>query len=193
VTISLGAGWIKLLRIIWWRANGVGEVTAQVYSICAAAFILSPWGKAVLVDIMAAFGYAGNDQFLILRNLLLIGSSTCLSLIAVLMSPPEPMEKLCSFYRRMRPFGFWGPVRALCPEVQKPEPLSVQFALVFSMIAILWGAVFASFALLLALWTMAAVCAVVICIGIVGTQYFIRRLYPVGWKAEEIDYDAMEC
>lgn len=185
VTISLGVGWIKLLRIIWWRANGTGDVAAQIFSFLSASFILSPWGKQMLLRFMEAGGWSGNDQFFILRNLLLIGSSTLVAVVAVLLTKPEPMEKLCSFYRRMRPFGFWGPVRRLCPEVAPPESIGVQLALVFSSLAVLWGVNFGVLALWLAYWQLAGWCFLGMFIGGVGVRYFTHCLYPTGWQAVE--------
>jgi hypothetical protein len=101
------------------------------------------------------------------------------------------MEKLESFYRRMRPFGFWGPVRARCPDVPPPESIKVQFALVASLISVVWGGIFAAIGLLLTYYQMVVICMVFIGLGLFGTKYFTEKLYPKGWKEEDIDYDKL--
>jgi len=43
---------------------------------------------------------------------LLFGLSMVLLTTVTLLTPPEPLEQLREFYRRCRPPGLWGPVRA---------------------------------------------------------------------------------
>jgi hypothetical protein len=44
------------------------------------------------------------------RLLAMAGISTFFVIGVTLLTPPEPAEKLVSFYRRVRPPGFWRPV-----------------------------------------------------------------------------------
>jgi hypothetical protein len=41
--------------------------------------------------------------------LLLISAAACV--IATLLTPPDDIEHLAKFYRRVRPWGWWGPVK----------------------------------------------------------------------------------
>jgi SSS family solute:Na+ symporter len=194
VTVSLGAGWIKLLRIIWWRTNGTADVASQISALFIFAVILSPLGTDL---IMTALGWMGatkdngvvvNDAFLFTRNIAASAISTTVGLILMAVSKPEPMHKLCSFYRRMRPFGFWGPVRAqLGDSVPPPDPLDVQAALVLSALAMVWGAFFAMISFLVAFWLSLIASLLLMLVGAYGSYHFINRLYPKGQEIAEYD------
>lgn len=194
ITISLGAGWIKLLRIIWWRVNGAADVASQIAALFVFAIILSPLGTKLvvwLVDLLGMSGREGvniNDSFIFTRNVFAALLSTVTGLIILAFSKPEPMEKLCSFYKRMRPFGFWGPVRAaLGDSVAPPDPIGTQIALVLTTLALIWGSIFGSLCWLLAYWEAFGLCSLLVLVGAFGSRHFIRKLYPVGREIVEFD------
>lgn len=194
ITISLGAGQIKLLRLIWWRVNGAAEVAAQICALIVISIILSPLGTKIVVGLFSvlgvrtAQGVVMNDAFIVTRNLTASFFSTLAGLTAIALTRPEPMAKLCSFYRRMRPFGFWGPVRReLGGTVKSPDPIRIQLALVLSSIALIWGTYFSGIAALLAMWRLLGVSLLLAVVGGYGSYLFIRRLYPPHQEIEEYE------
>jgi len=187
LTISLGGGWFKLMRLIWWRVNGSTEVAAQMFSLFVFAFVLSPWGKDFIVSVVGWMGLEGNDAFYVTRNMLAGGSCTLFAFVFLMLTKPEPMDKLCSFYRRMRPFGFWGPVRAELNGTVKSDPIKTQAALAASILAIVWGACIGSMCLLVAYWKGAMLSGVSIIVGVYFTRKVLHKLYPPGEDIVEYD------
>jgi Na+/proline symporter len=94
--LGAGMGGPLLLRWLWWRMTAGAELSAIVVSSVLAPVLL--WsvddeGGRMLLMTLAATGSA-------------IGVS--------LASRGEPSDRLCEFYRRVRPPGFWGPVALAC-------------------------------------------------------------------------------
>lgn len=94
--LGAGMGGPLLLRWLWWRMTAGAELSAIVVSSVLAPVLL--WsvddeGGRMLLMTLAATGSA-------------IGVS--------LASRGEPLDRLCEFYRRVRPPGFWGPVALAC-------------------------------------------------------------------------------
>jgi Na+/proline symporter len=93
----------NVLKWYWWRFNGYGYFWGMVSGIGAS-----------LVLPLALPHTSPLNAFPLL---LLISMAGCLA--GTLLTPPEDMEVLKTFYKRVRPWGFWGPVLR---EVQKEEP-----------------------------------------------------------------------
>ena len=94
--LGAGMGGPLLLRWLWWRMTAGAELSAiLVTSVLAPALLWSvdDEGARMLLVTLAATGAA-------------IGVS--------LASRAEPSDRLCEFYRRVRPPGFWGPVALAC-------------------------------------------------------------------------------
>ncbi|MBI3071538.1 MAG: Na+:solute symporter [Deltaproteobacteria bacterium] len=103
-TMGAGLGAALILRWFWWRVNAWSEFTALAVSLILApilAFVDWPFHvKAVVV----------------------VGCALPTWLVVTLATRPEPAPHLDAFYRRVRPPGAWGPVRARCDDV--PHALS---------------------------------------------------------------------
>ena len=89
-----GLGVVLVLRWIWWRMNAWAEIAAMVVSSIAAPPLMI---------------YLDDDQQA-LRLLLAATVSTVAALAAIWIKGPEAEARLTSFYTRVRPVGFWGPV-----------------------------------------------------------------------------------
>ncbi|MDQ8199430.1 hypothetical protein QEH56_14785 [Pelagicoccus enzymogenes] len=179
VSITLSGGWVKLLRWIWWRVNGRSEVAAQIYSFFATIYILSPLGQKWVGRIVEAFGLEGNDSYYVIQTTVLAASSTVVSLMAILLTPPEPMEKLCSFYRRVKPYGWWGPVReALGEPGLKGDSVWVMTGVTMALIAFLLGGVLFVLTAFLALWSVAWPMLLVAGAGALATFKLLPVLLP---------------
>lgn len=96
LTLLLGAGMgvLLVLRWLWWRINAWGELAS-----IAASAVLAPALLAAIPD--------GREA---LRLLWMATASTLAGVLASICTPPEPREKLETFYRTARPPGFWGPI-----------------------------------------------------------------------------------
>jgi len=95
----------NVLRWYWWRLNGWGYAAGTIGGIVLATVpLLAP------------------DLPLFVTFPLICTGSLLASLVATYLSPPVERPTLVAFYRTVRPFGAWGPVRAdagLSPEELK--------------------------------------------------------------------------
>jgi len=100
LTLGAGIGLVYIARWFWWRVNAWSEISAMVASsLLGAALQLSPdWGGPT-------FPFAAK----VFVNLI---GSTAVWIAVTYATPPTSMERLVEFYRRVRPPGWWGPVRA---------------------------------------------------------------------------------
>jgi solute:Na+ symporter, SSS family len=93
----------------WWRFNGKARVAASFGG--AGIFCLVVLGPKLLLR--AGAGWASA---LVLpwwwETFLVMGLTTALWATVALLTEPDPEPVLDAFYRRARPLGSWGPVRA---------------------------------------------------------------------------------
>ncbi len=108
--MSAGIGLVLVLRWFWWRINAWSEIAALASSIVAIA------GVAVYVRA------AGVDMAL-KHQIVVVPVSVAVSLAVTLLTRPEPEERLVEFYRRIRPWGWWGPVKRKAGACSPSEPL----------------------------------------------------------------------
>ncbi len=96
IAFGLYGGYVapNILKWHWWRFNGYGYFAGMIAGIVAALVPL------LIVPDM--------NRIYILPFSLLI--STVASIVVCLRTPPEKDEVLESFYRNIRPWGFWKPV-----------------------------------------------------------------------------------
>src|SRR5882724_1406298 len=94
----------NVLRWHWWRFNGWGY----------AAGIFCGLGAANLFGIGQSFhwfGVVGLSEYIYAPIIWLASLIGCL--LGSLLTPATPIAVLETFYTRVRPFGFWKPVRAV--------------------------------------------------------------------------------
>jgi Na+/proline symporter len=97
ILIGNGPGLVLLLRWFWWRVNAWAEIAAMLAGLLLALITLLPAAGAL------TFGE---------RLLITAFGSLAVWVPAMLLTAPEPAAVLDGFYRRVRPGGAWGPVRA---------------------------------------------------------------------------------
>jgi Na+/proline symporter len=107
ITSSLGAGLLipTLARWYWWRMNGYGFAAGT-----AAGMVAAVLQRLLVPEIPEYF------SFLIATVSSLIGM-----IIGTYMAQPTNENVLLEFYKRTRPFGFWGPVRKKIGEEKLKE------------------------------------------------------------------------
>ncbi len=86
----------NLLKWHWWRFNAYGYFWGMLAGLIGSLFL-----PLVFPDVHPLMAF----PLLLLAGLL--GS-----IVGTLATPPETDEILCQFYRQVRPWGFWGPIRA---------------------------------------------------------------------------------
>ena len=109
MALGSGLGLVSLARWVWWRVNAWSELSA-LFSTCAVTTVL------------LFFPHVSYP----VQVLSTMGISTVVWVAVTFLTRPTDPARLEAFYRRVRPLGFWGPVRARCPEVPpKERPASV--------------------------------------------------------------------
>jgi solute:Na+ symporter, SSS family len=94
----------NVLKWYWWRFNGMGYFYGMISGIAAAIFI--PWmfmDQTVLWSIernMALFPFV-------------LAISAAVAVIVSLTTQPDDIEVLKKFYKQVRPWGYWEPIRKL--------------------------------------------------------------------------------
>ena len=86
----------NVLKWHWWRFNGYGFFAGMVAGTVAAILKL-------YLNIHPVFAF-----------LLILAVSFAASVIVCLLTEPEKDEILKEFYRKVRPWGFWGPIFDKC-------------------------------------------------------------------------------
>ncbi|MBN2136542.1 MAG: Na+:solute symporter [Sedimentisphaerales bacterium] len=96
ITFGLYGGYVapNILKWHWWRFNGHGYFAGMIAGVVAALtpFIVNPNINKIHILPFA------------------LGVSTIASVLVCLLTRPEKDEVLESFYRTVRPWGFWKPV-----------------------------------------------------------------------------------
>lgn len=106
IEAGAGLGLVLILRWCWWRVNAWSELVASIMSIVSfaiAKFILK-------LDFPESF-------------LFIIGLTTASWILATFLTKPDEDEKLDSFYKKIKPFGFWRPVEKRLGITHNDTPL----------------------------------------------------------------------
>ncbi|MFC1509152.1 sodium:solute symporter [Candidatus Omnitrophota bacterium] len=123
IIMGLGSGFVvpMFLRFYWWRFNGGGFAAGLVVGMVSS--------------IIQRFIFPELDermQFTVITSLSLVGA-----VIGTYLTEPTDRHVLENFYRKTRPFGFWGPLKVILPENERQamerehfyDILSLPFAL----------------------------------------------------------------
>ena len=195
----------NIVKWFWWRANGWGFAGGCLTGLAIALLAVIPatrvWvnGQEYLIFdwalyrdfVLGLFGdpaeLAGLGEAVTFCTVF-IGSAIG-TLVFTLATPATDMNTLEAFYRRVRPFGFWGPVRARvegetmaeinCENRRDLLLLPVACLWQFSLFT-LWGMV------ILKRWTIVAVIGVLL----VATtallyQFWFRNLKAVAPEQDQ--------
>ena len=100
----------NVLKWYWWRFNGYGYFWGMVTGIVSALVLALPGllGNLPAVQHFLARYPVNLDVTIVFPLVLGISLTGCL--IGTLLTKPEDDAILMDFYRRVRPWGFWGPV-----------------------------------------------------------------------------------
>ncbi len=107
----------NVLKWYWWRFNGFGYFWGMVAGISAS---LTVPGIMARIPALQAYAHANSLNLSVsLGFILVFGISLIGCVVGTLATKPEDEEVLKDFYRRVRPWGFWGPVQKA---VQAEDP-----------------------------------------------------------------------
>jgi Na+/proline symporter len=98
----------NVLKWYWWRFNGYGYFWGMVAGIASALTLPLIIEKMPLVQMLLARYSINLDVSIVFPLVLVISVAGCL--LGTFLTRPEDDEVLKDFYRRVRPWGFWGPV-----------------------------------------------------------------------------------
>ncbi len=166
-----GVGPVYVLRWFWWRVRASTEIVAMVASSVAAT-ALATWDTGWPDGPLAPGGVLGFEGRLCL---VVAFSGTCAVASVLVTRTPDPRE-LVAFYRRVRPLGWWGPVRALAPDAAPPREQAVVAVGWLASCALTYGLLFGAGALLLGRPGLAAGWAAAAVGGGLGCAWALRRL-----------------
>lgn len=160
IGFSLPLAWLKWF---WWRTNAVGDMVGVIggfpagYIVWFGSDSVTPAGLRAALNhatgwnwngIVPAFSDLDRFPFWVGFGVLFVAGWIAI-ISATLLTRPEPIDVLESFYRSARPVGLWGPVRrSLTAKGEEPQRTSLGKDLSAST----WGMAF-YFSLCLALFS----------------------------------------
>lgn len=107
ITMSIGAGLMipMLIRWYWWRLNGYGFAIGTAAGMIAAVIQKAtfPWAPEYI-------------QFIFVSGISLI-----FMIVGTFLTPATDQSVLKEFYKRTRPFGFWGKIKLSLPESTRQQ------------------------------------------------------------------------
>jgi hypothetical protein len=145
----------NVLKWYWWRFNGQGYFWGMVAGLVPALIFPVVWPQTLPLY-----------YFPHLLGLSLVGC-----LLGTYLTPPTDPETLKKFYREVRPWGFWGPIRRLVEAEDPRFERNREFRrdMVNVVVGTIWqtGLVALPFYVVLMRWTGAGVAALVVGAGTV--------------------------
>jgi Na+/proline symporter len=98
----------NVLKWYWWRFNGYGYFWGMVSGIGSALLLPTILNRGMDVPGFLDRHSINFDVSIVFPLVLVLSLIGCLA--GTLLTKPEDDEVLMNFYRRIRPWGFWGPV-----------------------------------------------------------------------------------
>jgi len=110
ITGALWGGYTaaNVLKWYWWRFNGQGYFWGMVTGI-ASAVLIPILDSFRAIDFLRNWPLASNLGMNSFPLILIISIVGCI--VATYLTPPESDETLIHFYKAVRPWGFWNPIK----------------------------------------------------------------------------------
>jgi len=100
----------NVLKWYWWRFNGHGYFWGMVTGIASSLILPKVLLQVSIVQGLLRAHSINADVSLVFPLTFVISLAGCL--VGTWLTKPEDDEVLKDFYRRVRPWGFWGPILA---------------------------------------------------------------------------------
>ncbi|MCS7253543.1 MAG: sodium:solute symporter family protein [Armatimonadota bacterium] len=167
--LNAGIGLVSMLRWLWWRINAWSEISAMATALIVNSIIyILGWCK------LAPFDFFITDLGFPYRLIIIIVCVQVAWVAVTLLTKPEPMEKLVSFYRKVRPPGWWRTVS----EAASLPPRPIEWYWVLGWVGgvmLIYGGLIALGGLLLSQLKWLLIGAVPTAIGCVAVARALRR------------------
>lgn len=165
-----GVGPVYVMRWLWWRVRASTEITAMLASGFCSTLVTFGDFTWSLGPLSPEGALSPSGRLLVVVTFSLVCS--LVSLFAV--ARPDPAS-LVTFYRKVRPAGWWGPVRALIPEPVIRDSLLPMLVGILGGLALIFGLLFATGDLLIgtpsdAIWKLG-----VVVVGALGVGWSLRQ------------------
>jgi Na+/proline symporter len=98
----------NVLKWYWWRFNGYGYFWGMLAGITSALALPTLVAKVPIVQHLLAANSINMDVSIVFPLVLVLSLIGCFA--GTLLTKAEDDEVLKDFYRRVRPWGFWGPI-----------------------------------------------------------------------------------
>ena len=144
--MGAGIGLVLILRWFWWRVNAWSEITALATSIVITiSFEIIAYFQTINNNLeYSLFGSAPSIFGMSLQvhhKLMIIVPIAIIAWVTVtFFTEPEPMTKLESFYKRVQPGGWWGPVTSSFDHTLQPVTKGI-FILWLAGVMMIYGSV----------------------------------------------------
>ena len=145
--MGAGIGLVLILRWFWWRVNAWSEITALATSIVITiSFEIIAYFQTINNNIeYSLFGSAPaifGMPLQVHHKLMIIVPIAIIAWVTVtFFTEPEPMTKLESFYKRVQPGGWWGPVTSSFDHTLQPVTKGI-FILWLAGVMMIYGFTF---------------------------------------------------
>jgi SSS family solute:Na+ symporter len=119
IVTSLWGGYAasNVLKWYWWRFNGYGYFWGMVVGMLSSTLVPLAISHIAPLQSFAQTHSVNLDVSLGFGVVFLLSLMGCIA--GTLLSEPQDVEVLKDFYRRVRPWGFWGPI---LNAVQREDP-----------------------------------------------------------------------
>lgn len=98
----------NVLKWYWWRFNGFGYFWGMVAGIASALALPPLLSNIPFVQHLLTANSINLDVSIVFPLVLILSLIGCFA--GTLLTKPEDEEVLKDFYRRVRPWGLWGPI-----------------------------------------------------------------------------------
>ena len=156
----------NVLKWYWWRFNGYGYFWGMVAGISASMTvpeILKQIGPLQHFAAVHQLNLAVSVGFGLVFGLALLGC-----IVGTLLTKPEEDEVMMDFYRRVRPWGLWGPVRRKLQRIDPSVEPNREFWLdMFNVVVgIVWQVTLVALPIYVVIqqWNRVTVCVVIVAV-----------------------------
>lgn len=163
IECGAGLGLVLILRWYWWRINAWSEITATIAPFFAYAF-----ANFVL-------GMKFPNSFFVT-----VGFTTVAWIAVTFLTQPESKEVLHSFYKRIRPTGWWQPVANELGEQIDNGGMAPLFASWLSATVMVYATLFFIGKLIFADYTLAGIYFAVAAVALFILNFFMKRSKILG-------------
>jgi SSS family solute:Na+ symporter len=113
----------NILKWFWWKLNGIGYVSGVVFGIVSACLV-----QLCFID-----------QPVYIVFCIVFVSSTIGTILGNCLGKTPDKKDLLEFYTRIRPFGFWKPIKEMAdPELVRKSDIENKRDLLLLIPALLW-------------------------------------------------------